>query len=402
MTHEDVRARFSDLVDGVLGPPEASAVAAHLEVCAACRADLEQLRATIGVLRGMEPLQAPEGFAAAVRGRLERMDRPTLRWTWNRFRAAVPAVRWSWRAAAAATAVALVGIFAVNVLREVVPLGPARRDFEAQQPPASSPAPRILGLPAAPGAGITADRTDPGRMAQQIVPPGDAGALRRVVRTGHVHLEVEAFDDSARRLLTIAEEAGGFVAESSFSQGADTPRGTFTLRVPAARFADVMRQVEALGTVQRRQVSGQDVTEEYVDLEARIRNLERQEARLLSFMERATKIPDLMAIESEVARVRGEIERLTGRVRFLANRVDLATIQAEVAQKPKAQPGGLWDFQRTFARVQAAFVATVRQMLAAVEGVATTAAALLPVGLVAALGWGAARQIIARRASRPL
>jgi len=225
--------------------------------------------------------------------------------------------------------------------------------------------------------------------------------LTRVIRTAEISIVIprDTFDERFGQAFDAAEASGGFVADSSYADEGGTPRGTFVLRVPAARFGEVLRQVEGLGTVQRRQISGQDVTEEFIDLEARVRNLERQEARLLTFMDRATKIPDLMAIENEVARVRGEIERLTGRLRFLANRVDLATIQAEVSQKPKKAPGGFWDFNRTIARIQAAFLNTVRELLAVAEGLVAFGAAVLPLVLLGALGWGLVRRSL-RRADR--
>jgi hypothetical protein len=148
-----------------------------------------------------------------------------------------------------------------------------------------------------------------------------------------------------------------------------------------------------LGTVRSRQITGQDVTEEYVDFEARVRNLERQEARLLTFMDKATRIPDLLAIEQEVARVRGEIERLTGRMRFLSGKVEMATVQTDVTQKPKKAPGGFWDLDRSIARVQHAFLATVVQMLAVMEGLVAFAASLLPLALLALIGWIVVRRL---------
>jgi hypothetical protein len=401
MTHDDARVRFSALIDGMLDAREASEVAGHLEGCSACRAELAQLRSTVGILREVDPVQAPEGFATAVRTRLEGLGRPAPRAAWEQLREMFVAARWSWRTAAAVTAVVLVGIFAVNLVREIVPSFP-RSELE----PAVTEVPRKNGGDARtaapegqPGLQAMPGFRFPGAGGPPVAQPpstGDALPFRRVIRTGHVTLEVEKFDDVSRRLLAIAEGAGGFVADSSYADRGGVPGGTFILRVPAARFGDVMRQVEGLGTVQSRQVSGQDVTEEFVDLEARVRNLERQEARLLTFMDRATKIPDLMAIENEVSRVRGEIERLTGRLRFLSNKVDLATIQAEVSQKPKKVPGGFWNFERTIARIESAFLHTVRQILGATEGVLTLAASLLPLVLVAALAWLVLRRSVRR------
>jgi hypothetical protein len=397
MTHDEVRARLSALIDGALEAREAADVAAHLEGCAPCRAELAHLRATVTMLREVDPVQAPEGFAAAVRGRIEQLG-PVRRPTWRRLRVPWPPTRWSWKTAAAAAAVAVVGIFAANLVRDAAPIGQRQVGFEgtplARDGIAKTAVPRPASEPAPIGG--AGDQARDRAVAQ---PSGDVPQFRRIIRTGHVAIEVETFDDAARRLLAIAEGAGGFIADSSSTAEGGVRRGTFVLRVPAPRFAEVLRQIEGLGTVQRRQVSGQDVTEEFVDLEARVRNLERQEARLLALVDRATKIPDLMAIESEVARVRGEIERLTGRLRVLAHQVELATIQAEVIQKAKTQPGGFWDVDQTIARIQQAFVATIRHLLAVLEGLAVVASALSPVALLGGLGWVAIRGW-ARRTNR--
>ncbi|MGQ0548085.1 MAG: anti-sigma factor family protein, partial [Armatimonadota bacterium] len=102
MDHETARARFSALIDGALGAAEAAQVDAHLEQCAECRAGLAQLRATVRLVREVEPVQVPEGFAAAVRGRVEQLANVAPRPGWTRLRALVPNLRWSWMTAAAA------------------------------------------------------------------------------------------------------------------------------------------------------------------------------------------------------------------------------------------------------------------------------------------------------------
>ncbi|MGH2373407.1 MAG: DUF4349 domain-containing protein [bacterium] len=409
---ETARARLSALIDGALDTGEAAQVDAHLEECAECRAVLAQLRATVRLVREVEPVQVPEGFAAAVRGRVEQLANAAPRPGWARLRALVPTLRWSWKTAAVAASVALVAIFAANLVREVVPVslglrseeregadrGSSARDAQRAGEPAAKLENRRVARPATAPAPEEATRSGTEAPAAQsnVGQAVDAAALRRVIRTGQLAIEVEKFDDAARRLLEIAEGAGGFVADSSYAEDDGIPRGTFVLRTPAGRFGEVVRKVETLGTVQRRQVSGQDVTEEFIDVEARVRNMERHETRLLAFMDRATKIPDLMAIEQEVARVRGEIERLTGRLRYLSNRVDLATVQVEVSQKSKKKTGGFWDFDQTLTRIQAAFLNTLRQILGATERLAAFAAALLPIALLGALGWAFLRRMIRR------
>lgn len=401
MDHEGVRARLSALIDLALPGREAAEVEAHLRDCTACRTELTQLRETVRLLRDVEPVQVPEGFAFAVRSRIQRLPQAVL--PWSRRRIVWPPIRWSWKTAAAAASVVLVGIFAANLAREMMPAsrlakgteGSRWRWGDSRDVSNTETDSRVNR-----GAPLAAPRPSMQATGQQAV-SGEPSVDRKVIRTGEIAVEVEKFDDAARRLLSTAEAAGGFIADSSYDESGGVPRGSFVVRVPANRFGDVVRQVEQLGTVQRRHITGQDVTEEYVDLDARVRNFERQEARLLTFMDRATKIPDLMTVQQEVSRVRGEIERLKGRMRFLSNRVDLATIQAEVSQKPKKQSGGLWDFDRTIGRIQAAFLNSVREIFEGIEGIAAFAAAVLPVVLLGALGWGVLRRTI-RRADRPV
>jgi hypothetical protein len=208
-----------------------------------------------------------------------------------------------------------------------------------------------------------------------------------------VQLAVDDFDATLRALVGIAEGAGGFVASSSYSQMGRAPEGVFTLRVPASKFAQVLLDVERLGTVEARRIGGQDVTEEFVDLSARTRNLERHEQQLLSFMDRATRVTDLLAIEQELSRVRGEIEMLTGRLRFLGNQVELATVEVAMRQKVAPVGGDFWDFGATLGRMKAAFLTTIRQILGAAERVAVVGSALVPVAVLAVVVWLAIRRI---------
>lgn len=394
MTTGHVTELLSAYLDERVSSGERARIVEHLDACESCRAHLESLRKTVALLHAAEPVRAPDGFHAQVRGRIEAQPGRAartfglLRWTW------------SWRTAGVIVAVVMIGLFTVNVLREQFPrvaLPRARGpEVSVTPPPPPFPGPPSasvdraarapeLGAPQAGGLPVPAPYT-----------PGEP-ALRRVIRTASVMLEVRDLDETASRLTRIAEVAGGFIADSSYAQAASAPEGTFVLRVPAPRFADVLSQVEELGRVQQRRISGQDVTEEYVDLQARIRNLERYEQRLLTFVDRATKVSDLLAIEQELARVRGEIEMLTGRERYLDRQVDLASIQVSAHEQAKAS-GGFWDFSETLTKVQMAFLATIRQLLRAAEAVVVALSALVPVVVLAGLAWLMVRRVRSRAA----
>lgn len=380
MNTQHVTELLSAYLDGQVGTGERARITAHLDTCDACRAQLESLRKTVMLLHDAEPVRAPEGFRAQVRARVASdAGRPAKAWR-------PPALSWSWRTVGAAAAVVLIGLFTVNLLREQFPAATLVREGSERMgrglPTPEAAMERATRAPALPG-------------PQSAAPPLGSGsvlpALRRVIRTANVALEVEDLDETASRLTRIAESAGGFIADSSYAQ-AGSPEGMFVLRIPAPRFADTLSQVEGLGRVLQRRIGGQDVTEEYVDLQARIRNLERYEQRLLAFVDRATKVSDLLAIEQELARVRGEIEMLTGRARYLDRQVDLATVQVSAHEKAKPS-GALWNFDGTLAKIRGAFLATIRQILRTTEAVIVVLSALVPVAVLVVAAWLVIRRV---------
>jgi len=383
MTRGHVTEHLSAYLDEQVTAGERERIEAHLRECATCRAHLESLRHAVALTRGLDPVPAPAGFQAAVRARLAGSTQP-------RRGLMFPRLRLSWKTAGLAAAAVLIGVFSINLLRGVQPARVVvRNDLE-------SPPEGIAGAPTLRGDRFATPKTvAPGATDIAVLPT--VPTMRQIIRTAHLALTVEEFDDVSRRLVTIAETAGGFVASSSYTQGSGGPEGVFTLRVPAARFASVLAEVEGLGTVEVRRVSGQDVTEEFVDLRARVRNLERHERQLLSFMDRATKVSDLMAIEQELARVRGEIEMLTGRLRLLGSRVEMATVEVAVRQQTKER-GGFWDFGASLRRMQGAFLATIRQILAAAERLGVIASALVPVAVLVLAIWFGIRAVRLRTA----
>ncbi|HLF83655.1 MAG TPA: DUF4349 domain-containing protein [Blastocatellia bacterium] len=156
---------------------------------------------------------------------------------------------------------------------------------------------------------------------------------RKIIRNGELTLETESPTDGLRKITAAAEAHGGFVVTSEFKQnnvaaGAKPSQSvTVVARVPASQFASAMEQIRTAGErVVSEKVTGQDVSEEYLDLEARLRNKKALEGQFLEIMKQARKVEDALEVQSQLADVRTEIERLEGRRRFLENQAALSTI----------------------------------------------------------------------------
>lgn len=150
----------------------------------------------------------------------------------------------------------------------------------------------------------------------------EAFAERMVVFTAKIELEVGDVDTTLEDLQALTVDYGGFISAVNTRSGT----GSITIRVPQAQFYDAVSDVEELGEVLNRDIKGEDVTEDYVDLQARLSNLENQEERLNEILALGHTVDEVLKVEKELERVRGEIEGLKGEIQYLESRVELATI----------------------------------------------------------------------------
>jgi hypothetical protein len=167
-----------------------------------------------------------------------------------------------------------------------------------------------------------------------------AGALdfgsHLIVRTGQASIEVDSLQPSMTELRRIVQRVGGFVADASVQSGRNQLRSaTLELKVPAGRFDDLTEALEPLGRLQFVNVGAADVSEEFVDLTARVANGHRLEERLVELLRTRTgKLQDVLSVERELARVREEIERMEGRLRYLKARAQLSTLSVALHEPP--------------------------------------------------------------------
>ncbi len=171
-----------------------------------------------------------------------------------------------------------------------------------------------------------------------------AGPELKVIRDGRIDLRIErgTFAQISAQLRSIADDLGGYVSNGQTHleeiEEESYAVGWFTLRIPEARFEDALARAEALGERLSLNVSSQDVSEEYVDLEGRLDYWEGQEAFYLRLMDEATEITDLVVLQTRMQEVLLNIEQIEGRLRYLDGRTQYATLTVGLTEVPGAVP----------------------------------------------------------------
>jgi len=152
---------------------------------------------------------------------------------------------------------------------------------------------------------------------------------KKIIKNGSLTVYVRDAEQSAEAIRNLALAAGGFVAESNIHKSSSGQKsGNITIRVPAGNFEEVMGNVKGLAVeVERENATSQDVTEEYVDLEAQLRNLRAEETQYLAIMQKAFTIEDTLKVANRLSDARGRIERAQGRLQFLSRQVEMSTIR---------------------------------------------------------------------------
>lgn len=162
-----------------------------------------------------------------------------------------------------------------------------------------------------------------------------ANVEQKIIKTADLELQVDSAVDAAKSLADIAASKGGFVASSSVSEDAyGIKYGWVSIRVPVADFDASITAAKALAEkVISESQDGQDVTEEFTDLEARLGAAEAQEAQYLTILESASTVGEVLAVQEHLAQVRSEIESLKGQINYLENRTSLSTISVSLTEE---------------------------------------------------------------------
>jgi len=167
--------------------------------------------------------------------------------------------------------------------------------------------------------------------------PVDLNVERKIVKSGRISLEVESVVTAMDEIASIADELGGYVVSSDKYETDEGPSANMNIRIPVEKFDQAFDRLRQLAIdVPHESTDSMDVTEEYVDLQARLHNLKATENQYLALLERAESVEDTIQVWHELSNIREQIERIEGRMKYLERTADMSFIQISLSE-----PGAL-------------------------------------------------------------
>jgi hypothetical protein len=222
------------------------------------------------------------------------------------------------------------------------------------------------------------------------------GIETKIIKTADMTLEVKDVTGTAESLKSLAAAQGGYLSSTNIRKNYNNQlTGTVIIRVPQASFDAAIAAVKALGTVKSISTSGEDVTEQYVDLQAQKTSYTNQLAQYNAIMKQSTKVEDIIKVQEQIDRVQTELDRLNGRLSYLNSRIDLSTITVYL-QEPEPVGG----------QAGHDFVATINEgisgLLGMIDALIILVFTLLPLIVIGGIGYWAYQKYKGKKSDVPV
>ena len=244
------------------------------------------------------------------------------------------------------------------------------------------------------GSGTT-ENSEAGEEADASPAAADTGIQRMVVYTADLYVTVKNATSFEKQLERQVAEAKGYIVSKSTHEMEEEKRveGTIVFRVPQESFRpflDFLGDTENI-KIESQDISGNDVTEEFVDLSSRLKAKEAVEKRLYAFMEKAEKTDDLLKISTDLGNVQSEIEQIKGRMNYLENQSSLSTVTIHYTEKNYGSAAVRTDDLETWGKIKQAFVNSLNGLVSVGSAILVFIVGYLPVwialSIIAGVVW---------------
>jgi hypothetical protein len=192
---------------------------------------------------------------------------------------------------------------------------------------------------------------------------------RMIIKTGTMNLETEKYDETINQINDYVKKAGGFITNSSSQVNASGKKqGAITIRITSDKYDMMIKDMSNFGKVLNSQINGNDVTSEYIDLQARMTTQAELEKRLLSLLnEKTAKLVDVVEVEEKLSSVRQNIEQSQGRMKYLKNQSDFSTLTVSVYEPSlmitSSGGGFFYEIERGFSKGLKGFTEVLSGMI---------------------------------------
>ena len=417
MNCNQVLENLSAYLDKAVSADDILRIQNHLENCPACREEYHALERTVAMLAELDEIVPPASFRRELRHKLEEKTRKRFSlhkfipgWLKNVRRYHLMPVaaalvimlvilpfigdnnKLSMRQKAAAPEMAMdsagggnyslatkgldENLSAQNRMR-----GSADADgsvpFMAQAPAA---APELTAKTEEAGAGANPDK---------LAAPDQGEIERKIIKNADISIQVDDYQTTVEAIKNKVSAINGYVANEGVSRRGQEGIiiGHVQVRIPAVHFDEFLTGMDVLGSVNGRNIYTQDVTEEYVDVDSRLKVMRTKEERLLAILTKSGNLSDILAVENELANTRAQLESLEGRLRYLNNRTEFSAISINIEQVAASTrqiyTGGL---SGVFGKTKEAFIQAVNKILLGCGQLVVFVGSALPYLILAAIG----------------
>lgn len=402
MNCEQVKESLSAYIDDVLDNEEMTAISSHLHNCPACKKEHEALLETINMLAVLEEVIPPASFRRELRQKLEKaasseifeqegikqdtvkksVFKPDLLWAFilqflNKLRRS--------RLVPVALALVLMIIIVPPLLN--IKMGSGMKELAKMESADDGFAENGANKRLFTTNEMMADKASQSQAPEMTLTTKakqeDITATpveRKIIKNADLSLKVDDYKQAVAEIKKQVAFLGGYIAnENVNNRSTGTINGHLQVRIPYSRFEGFLDGMEELGEMNARNIYSQDVTEEYVDIESRLKALRIKETRLLELLAKSGKLSEVLQVENELANTRAQLESLQGRLRYLDNRTDFSNVNINVQQRQSSNqqisPGGL---SGVWLSAKQAFIESINELLNYLRKFIILIGALLP------------------------
>lgn len=441
MKCETIRSMISSYIDKDLNDIEKTELEKHISECQQCREEYESMLDIIAVCSNLEELELPQSFRTELHQKL--VEEKTKRKLLSSFFGSTG--RKMATGLVAAALVLAIGLSSSSLLQgknlQLSQNAGAAPEYGTEMAPAAPPTDSIANysMKSAEGAQYdiaaeqapeepmlkseTARNSTEMKFSESVA--GNAAPAendiasrsgRMVIRTGNLSVNVENVDKAADTVKQLAEGSGGYIENSQidiitvpqydYKEGAAVTTETtekqanMTIRVPEGQFQSIFNDIKGMGKLVSENISGNDVTSEYRDTQARVDNLKIQEESLKQLMTKAKNVDEILRIETELNRVRTDIDINTGSLKRWDNLVQLSTIYIYMRELKPEELKSV-DVPGTWEKAYQGFIKAINNVVGGFEKAVIFLVAAIPylavAGVLAAIGFYIARKARSKR-----